>query len=252
VYVSDRVFEYMVKHNADFDDPNVQQMRAEDVQTEFVRSLVYSSRVIINRAYLKNNNYLYKNHQSSDPPNLLAFAELARQGAVLPFLFREWALDENLDIDVRREGDRAIRALLRETGDDILCARLTVDGKRNHQQIKRLATKFGHRLSYVGWLDEEQRNIMAPERGARTALYLATSPAVEGVSGKYFIREKERSSVPICYDEALQERMWAVSEQLTGLSDRLVRICKRSLPRSISLHTEGRRPRFRKPSCRAS
>jgi NAD(P)-dependent dehydrogenase (short-subunit alcohol dehydrogenase family) len=58
------------------------------------------------------------------------------------------------------------------------------------------------------------------ERGARTALYLATSPAVEGVSGKYFIREKEAPSVPISYDEALQERMWTVSEQLTGLADR--------------------------------
>jgi NAD(P)-dependent dehydrogenase (short-subunit alcohol dehydrogenase family) len=57
-----------------------------------------------------------------------------------------------------------------------------------------------------------------PERGAQTALYLATSPAMEGVSGKYFIREKETPSVPISYDQALQERMWAVSEQLTGLT----------------------------------
>jgi len=57
-----------------------------------------------------------------------------------------------------------------------------------------------------------------PERGAQTALYLATSPEVEGVSGRYFIREKETPSVPISYDEALQERMWAISEQLTGLA----------------------------------
>jgi len=56
-----------------------------------------------------------------------------------------------------------------------------------------------------------------PERGARTALYLATSPAVEGVSGRYFLGEKETPSVPISYDEALQERVWAISEQLTGL-----------------------------------
>lgn len=57
-----------------------------------------------------------------------------------------------------------------------------------------------------------------PERGARTALYLAMSPEVEGVSGKYFIREKETPSVPISYDEALQERMWEISAQLTGLA----------------------------------
>jgi NAD(P)-dependent dehydrogenase (short-subunit alcohol dehydrogenase family) len=57
-----------------------------------------------------------------------------------------------------------------------------------------------------------------PERGARTALYLATSPEVEGVSGRYFIREKEAPSVPISYNEALQERMWEVSARLTGLA----------------------------------
>lgn len=60
--------------------------------------------------------------------------------------------------------------------------------------------------------------LLSPERGARTALYLATSPAVEGVSGKYFIREKESPSVPISYDEAVQERMWTISAQLTGLT----------------------------------
>ncbi len=56
-----------------------------------------------------------------------------------------------------------------------------------------------------------------PERGARTALYLATSPEVEGVSGKYFIREEETPSVQISYNEALQERMWEISAELTGL-----------------------------------
>lgn len=55
-----------------------------------------------------------------------------------------------------------------------------------------------------------------PERGARTALYLATSPAVEGVNGKYFIWEKEAPSVPISHDEVSQERMWEISAELTG------------------------------------
>lgn len=62
-----------------------------------------------------------------------------------------------------------------------------------------------------------KRFLLTPEQGARTALYLATSPAVEGVSGRYFIREKEAPSVSISYDEALQERMWEISEQLTDL-----------------------------------
>jgi len=63
-----------------------------------------------------------------------------------------------------------------------------------------------------------KRFLLTPEQGARTALYLATSPAVAGVSGKYFVREREHRSVPISYDVALQERLWASSVALTGLA----------------------------------
>jgi hypothetical protein len=162
-YVSDRVFNYMVRRDADYDDRTVQQMREEEIQTEFIRSLVYSSQVVINRAYLKNNNYLYKNYQPLDTLNLAAFAELVRQRAVLPFLLRESSLRDNLDIDIRSEGDRAIRALLQETGDDVTCVRLAVDEERNHRQIQALATDFGSGLTRVNFLGEERRNVMASE-----------------------------------------------------------------------------------------
>jgi len=62
------------------------------------------------------------------------------------------------------------------------------------------------------------RVLLTPEQGARTALYLATAPAVEGVSGHYFVREKEARSVPLSYNVALQERMWAISARLTGVT----------------------------------
>ncbi len=63
-----------------------------------------------------------------------------------------------------------------------------------------------------------KRFLLTPEQGAQTALYLATSPAVAGVSGRYFVRERERRSVPSSYDVALQERLWASSVALTGLA----------------------------------
>lgn len=59
--------------------------------------------------------------------------------------------------------------------------------------------------------------LQSPEQGARTALYLATSPEVEGVTGKYFVRGRPGRSVPISYDEALQERVWNISAELVGL-----------------------------------
>jgi len=61
------------------------------------------------------------------------------------------------------------------------------------------------------------RPFLGPEQGAQTALYLATSPEVEGVTGQYFVRSKQGRSVPISYDEALQERVWTMSADLVGL-----------------------------------
>jgi NAD(P)-dependent dehydrogenase (short-subunit alcohol dehydrogenase family) len=61
------------------------------------------------------------------------------------------------------------------------------------------------------------RNSLTPEEGARTAVYLASSPEVEGFTGRYFVREREVESDPISYDESLAARLWQVSAEMTGL-----------------------------------
>ncbi|TMK22919.1 MAG: SDR family oxidoreductase [Actinobacteria bacterium] len=53
--------------------------------------------------------------------------------------------------------------------------------------------------------------------GADTPIYLASSPDVEGVTGKYFDNRREKMSSPQSYDTDAQERLYAVSEALTGL-----------------------------------
>jgi NAD(P)-dependent dehydrogenase (short-subunit alcohol dehydrogenase family) len=57
-----------------------------------------------------------------------------------------------------------------------------------------------------------------PDKGAKTSIYLAASPEVEGVSGKYFVRQKAVESSKGSYDENLASRLWRVSAELTGLS----------------------------------
>jgi retinol dehydrogenase 14 len=56
----------------------------------------------------------------------------------------------------------------------------------------------------------------SPEKGARTSIYLATSPEVEGISGKYFSNQKELRANPESYDEAEAKRMWNICESLTA------------------------------------
>ena len=57
----------------------------------------------------------------------------------------------------------------------------------------------------------------SPEKGARTPLYLATSPEVEGVTGKYFVDQKAVPSSAASYDRTTARRLWQASAELTGL-----------------------------------
>jgi len=60
--------------------------------------------------------------------------------------------------------------------------------------------------------------LMNPEKGAATSLYLATSPEVEGISGKFFSDCRERNSSEQSKDRALALQLWDLSEQLSGIS----------------------------------
>jgi NAD(P)-dependent dehydrogenase (short-subunit alcohol dehydrogenase family) len=56
------------------------------------------------------------------------------------------------------------------------------------------------------------------EKGARTSLYLAESPDVIGVTGKYFDSDtREIRSSKISYDREAQRRLWEISERMTGV-----------------------------------
>jgi hypothetical protein len=60
--------------------------------------------------------------------------------------------------------------------------------------------------------------LSSPEKGAETSIYLASSPEVEGVTGKYFEKKAAVESSPESYDVAIAKRLWEVSAELTGLS----------------------------------
>lgn len=55
---------------------------------------------------------------------------------------------------------------------------------------------------------------LSPEKGAETLIYLATSPEVESISGKYFYKKKQR---PAPFNESDSKRLWDISMKLSGL-----------------------------------
>jgi NAD(P)-dependent dehydrogenase (short-subunit alcohol dehydrogenase family) len=62
------------------------------------------------------------------------------------------------------------------------------------------------------WLTPLMRT---PEQGADTVIWLASSPEVEGVTGRYFARREEKKSNRESYDPDVARRLWEVSERLT-------------------------------------
>lgn len=57
----------------------------------------------------------------------------------------------------------------------------------------------------------------SPEQGADTLIYLASSPEVEGMTGKYLADRKVKAASDAAYDETTRKRLWEASEELTGL-----------------------------------
>nr|XP_004663836.2 retinol dehydrogenase 14 [Jaculus jaculus] len=56
-----------------------------------------------------------------------------------------------------------------------------------------------------------------PLEGAQTSIYLASSPEVEGVSGKYFGDCKEEELLPKAMDESVARKLWDISEVMVGI-----------------------------------
>ena len=81
----------------------------------------------------------------------------------------------------------------------------------------------GVRTNFVRHLSKPMRAIyalgltMSPAEGAKTSLYLATSPDLSSVSGKYFAKCKPASSSKAAQDIDAQESLWQISARLTGL-----------------------------------
>jgi NAD(P)-dependent dehydrogenase (short-subunit alcohol dehydrogenase family) len=57
----------------------------------------------------------------------------------------------------------------------------------------------------------------SPEAGARTPVYLAIDPEVDGVTGGYFVNCKKKRSARMTYDRTIAEKHWRISEELTQL-----------------------------------
>ncbi len=130
--------------------------------------------------------------------------------------------------------------------DDLMGAR-TYSGQRAYNQSKLANVMFTYELSKrlagtgvtatavhpgmtntafssedpaLGLLVRILRPFMqSPAKGADTAVFLASSPEVESMSGGYFAKRKRRGSHESSYDSVTTARLWQVSADLVGLAN---------------------------------
>ncbi|MDH3640862.1 MAG: SDR family NAD(P)-dependent oxidoreductase [Gammaproteobacteria bacterium] len=73
-------------------------------------------------------------------------------------------------------------------------------------------------LRWAGNLKLVKRFMRTTEQGAATSIYLALSPEVDGISGKYFNEHQQMiEPSPLACDVDAQERLWQKSLELTGI-----------------------------------
>jgi len=56
------------------------------------------------------------------------------------------------------------------------------------------------------------------KKGARTSIHVASSPELEGVTGKYFKSSRLAKPAPYALDEATARRLWEASARLAGIA----------------------------------
>jgi len=56
----------------------------------------------------------------------------------------------------------------------------------------------------------------SPERGAETSIYLASSPEVQSITGKYFVDCKVTQPAPQATDSVVAKKLWEVSDQMVA------------------------------------
>jgi NAD(P)-dependent dehydrogenase (short-subunit alcohol dehydrogenase family) len=60
--------------------------------------------------------------------------------------------------------------------------------------------------------------ILSPAKGAKTQIYLASSPDIEGKTGLYWSRRRPSRPTKAAQDDDAAERLWKESEKLVGLN----------------------------------
>jgi retinol dehydrogenase 14 len=87
-----------------------------------------------------------------------------------------------------------------------------------------VVTRFARNNGLLSWVKHIAyhtftRELILPRKGAETVVFLAASEFVEGVTGKYFYKNREVASSAASYDQEAACKLWKLSVDMTLLNE---------------------------------
>jgi hypothetical protein len=143
----------MMEHGWSLNDPDVARQRLNDSRHEYLRSILNSQQVIINRAFFFNNPVVYRDILHSGDSRE-AFTSLLKTSVLVPFLLRETSPVQEQIFTVQPQGWDSWRQVARESSSS--CLRLSWDEDENEEFVHSyMETPFRRFLLTMAAFDVE-------------------------------------------------------------------------------------------------
>ena len=116
----------------------------------------------------------------------------------------------------------ALRTAVDAGADAIYCGFADATNARNFPGLNFSRSEMAEGIAYAhrGGAKVLVAINTFPAAGAPALWHLAVDDAVAGVSGKYFVDKRATPSAQLTQDEALQDGLWAASEQAVAQAQR--------------------------------
>lgn len=105
-----------------------------------------------------------------------------------------------------------------ELADRLKGTRVTANSLHPGFVKTRIGNKNATWYSDLFWSVATTLGAISVEDGAKTSVYLASSPAVKNVTGKYFDKCKEKKPAALALDKELGKELWKKSEELCPIA----------------------------------
>lgn len=160
-------------------------------------------------------NLLLDTLRSSAPARVVTVASAAHQGARIPFDDLRQGHGRYRPFGVYSETKLANLLFTYELARRLDGTGVTANAA--HPGFVASNFAYGHNPWLRAGMLLTRPFSVSPEKGARTSVYLASSPDVAGVTGQYFAKCRPIRSSAASYDREAARRLWDVSAEIVGL-----------------------------------